>query len=189
MVLNAPRVSDERMTMMPSKSMRTDGASRVAATGGTPTPGWKLNFAAGFVPLIAGVMTLVTSWLAVARPDTFWWTGAGSLDFSYTSLRQAGTQTQPFVELTGSVGGVNVVAAAVAVSVVAWFGLRAGHRWAWWFLAFCLVWVGIHDAAMATRFFEATGQPVMLLPYTYCALMLAGLLRSRKAIFVPPPLQ
>lgn len=166
--------------------MRTDAANHAAVPKATHIPGWKLNFAAGFVPLIAGVMTLVTSWLAVARPDAFWWTGAGSLDFTYSSLRQAGAHTQPFVELTGSVGGVNVVAAAVAVSAVAWFGLRTGHRWAWWFLAFSLAWVGVHDAVMATRFFEATGQPVMLLPYTYCALMLAGLLRSRKAVFAPP---
>jgi hypothetical protein len=36
---------------------------------------------------------------------------------------------------------------------------------------------------MATRFFQATGQPFMLLPYSYCVLMLAGLLRSRRSVF------
>jgi hypothetical protein len=61
--------------------------------------------------------------------------------------------------------------------------LRGGQRWAWWFLAFCLVWVGLHDATMATRFFRATGQPVFVLPYTYCVLMLTGLMRSRRAVF------
>jgi len=39
---------------------------------------------------------------------------------------------------------------------------------------------------MATRFFAATGQPVLVLPYTYCALMLVGLLRSRRVIFAAP---
>jgi hypothetical protein len=31
---------------------------------------------------------------------------------------------------------------------------------------------------MATRFFLATGAPVMVLPYTYVVLMTAGLLRT-----------
>jgi hypothetical protein len=36
---------------------------------------------------------------------------------------------------------------------------------------------------MTTCFFLATGQPFMLLPVTYCALMPAGLLKSRHAVF------
>ena len=88
-------------------------------------------------------------------------------------LSRAGREAPAWVQLSGSVGGVNIVAGAVAVIVVARFGLRGGQRWAWWFLAFCLVWVGLHDATMATRFFYATGQPVLVLPYTYCVLMLA----------------
>jgi hypothetical protein len=83
-------------------------------------------------------------------------------------------------------GGVNIVGGAVAVIMVARFGLRGGQRWAWWFLAFCFVWVGLQDATMATRFFNATGEPFILLPYTYCVLMLAGLLRSRRAVFGSP---
>jgi hypothetical protein len=90
------------------------------------------------------------------------------------------------VQLTGSVGGVNIVAGGVAVIVVRLFALRGGQRWAWWFPAFCFVWVGLHDATMATWFFAATGQPFMVLPYAYCVLMLAGLLRSRRAVFARP---
>ena len=72
------------------------------------------------------------------------------------------------------------MAGAIAVMTIARFALRSGQRWAWWFLAFCLVWVGLHDATMATRYFLQTGQPVMVLPYTYCALLALGLLRSRR---------
>ncbi|WP_090606988.1 hypothetical protein [Mycobacterium lentiflavum] len=146
-------------------------------------PGWKLNFAAGFVPLAAGMTTLLTTWLGVARANSPWWTGLGSLDFSYAGLSRAGLDAPAWTQLSGSVGGVNIVAGAAAVIVVARFGLRGGQRWAWWFLAFCFVWVGLHDAVMATRFFRATGQPLMVLPYSYCVLMLAGLLRSRRAVF------
>jgi hypothetical protein len=149
-------------------------------TGRPATPGWRFAFVAGLAPLVAGFVTLATTWLAVARPDDPWWTGLGHLGFTYATLSAAGSGAAAWVQLNASVGGVNIVGAAVAVMVVARFGLRSGHRWAWWFLAFCLVWVGVHDATMATRYFLATGQPVMALPYTYCALLTVGLVRSRR---------
>jgi hypothetical protein len=148
-----------------------------------PTPGWRLTFIAGFVPLVGGLLALLATWVGVVRAGSTWWVGTGTLDFSYADLSKAGSDAAAWVDLTGSVGGVNIVAAAVAVSVVSAFGLRTGQRWAWWFLAFGLIWVGLHDAVMATRFFAHTGQPLMLLPYTYCILMVAGLLRSRRAVF------
>jgi hypothetical protein len=160
-----------------------DGTGVVTSTAAAGIPGWKLMFAAGFVPLTAGLITLLTTWLGAARPNSLWWTGVGSLDFSYSGLARAGSDAPAWVQLTGSVGGVNIVAGAVAVIVVARFGLRSRQRWAWWFLAFCSLWVGLHDATLATRFFQATGQPFMLLPYSYCVLMLAGLLRSRRSVF------
>ncbi|WP_158070251.1 hypothetical protein [Mycobacterium sp. IS-836] len=157
-----------------------------SSTSRSTVPGWKLNFAAGFVPLAAGLTTLLTTWVGVAaRANSAWWTGLGTLDFSYSDLSRAGLDAPAWMQLSGSVGGVNIVAGAVAVIVVARFGLRDGQRWAWWFLAFCFVWVGLHDAIMATRFFSATGQPLMVLPYGYCVLMLAGLVRSRDAVFAP----
>jgi hypothetical protein len=160
------------------------GAGTDCAT--TPVPGWRLNFVAGFVPLIAGLTTLVTTWIGVARANSGWWTGVGTLDFSYSSLSRAGLDAPAWVQLSGSVGGINIVGGAVAVIVVARFGLRGGQRWAWWLVAFCFVWIGLHDATMATRFLLETGQPFVLLPYTYCVLMLAGLLRSRHFIFAAP---
>jgi hypothetical protein len=151
-------------------------------------PGWRLNFAAGFIPLTAGLIVLATTWINVARADVLWWIGTGSLGFSFASLRAAGAGAAAYVEMLGSVGGVNIVGAAVAVILVARFGLGDGHLWAWWFLAFCLLWIGVHDAVMTTRFFLATGQPFMLMPFTYCGLMLAGLLKSRRAVFkLSPP--
>ena len=123
------------------------GSDRASESDGSeatvPAAGWWLNFIAGFVPLAAGFVVLVTNWVGVARADSAWWTALGTLDFSYSSLRAAGSDAPRWVELIGSVGGVNVVAAAIAVSVVARFGLRDGQLWAWWFLAFCFLWVGV----------------------------------------------
>lgn len=152
----------------------------------SPVAGWWLTFAAGFVPLIAGLMTLLTFWIAAARPQSPVWTGLGHLDFTYLGLSSVSAEADGWLQLLGSVGGVNVAAAAVAVIVVSRFALRAGQPWAWWFLAFCLLWVGVHDAVMATRFFLATGAPVMVMPYTYVALMAAGLYRTRRVIRPAP---
>jgi hypothetical protein len=146
-------------------------------------PGWRLTFIAGFVPLAAGLLALLVTWVGVVRAAPTWWVGIGSLDFSYGDLPKAGADASAWLNMIGSVGGVNIVAAAVAVSVVSFVGLRTGQRWAWWFLLFCLAWVGLHDAIMATVFSAHTGQPLLLLPYTYCVLMLTGLLRSRRAVF------
>lgn len=149
-----------------------------------PVPGWRLTFIAGFVPLVAGLLVLLVTWVGIVRAGSAWWVGLGSLDFSYASLSKAGADAPAWVELIGSVGGVNIVAAAVAVSVVSVVGLRTGQRWAWWFLLFCLIWVGLHDAIMATLFSVHTGLPLMLFPYTYCILMLTGLLRSRRSVLI-----
>ncbi|HYJ54511.1 MAG TPA: hypothetical protein VEX40_03110 [Mycobacterium sp.] len=151
--------------------------------GSSSVPGWRLTFIAGFVPLAAGLLALLVTWVGVVRAAPTWWVGIGSLDFSYADLPKAGADASAWLDMIGSVGGVNIVAAAVAVSVVSLFGLRTGRRWAWWFLLFCLVWVGLHDAIMATLFSAHTGQPLLLLPYTYCTLMLTGLLRSRRSVF------
>lgn len=163
----------------------TKGRVQLAVGEAVPVPGWRLNFAAGFVPLVAGLTTLVTGWVGVAHRDDPLWTGLGHLSFSYSQLAGAGPDAAVWLQLNSSVGGVNIVAAAVAVIVVSRFGLREGRRWAWWLLAFCLVWVGLHDAAMATRFTAATGQPIVVLPYTYVTLMAVGLWRSRAVVFGP----
>ena len=147
-----------------------------------PVAGWWLNFVAGLVPVLAGLVVLAVDWFGVLRAPILPF-GPGSETWVFASLDAAGSGAALWAELIGSVGGLNILAAGIAVSVVARFGRRAGRRWAWWFLCFCFLWIGVHDAIMTTRFFPATGQPFMVLPYSYCALMLGGLLRSRRVVF------
>ncbi len=153
-----------------------------ASTNSTAIPGWRFAFIAGFVPLLAGLLTLMATWVGIARPDNLWWIGSGTLRFTYSGLSSAGREAASWVEVIGSVGGVNIAAAAVAVIVVARFGLRLGQPWAWWFLLFTLLWVGVHDATVATLFFQQTGAPLMLMLYTFCILLAVGLVRSRAAV-------
>ena len=47
------------------------------------------------------------------------------------------------------------MAGAVAVIGVSRFALRGGQAWAWWFLFFCFVWVGLHDAWFCDKVLSA----------------------------------
>jgi hypothetical protein len=157
--------------------------SDIDMAGGDGVPGWKLSFAAGFVPLIAGLNFLITDLYNVANADAPWWTGLGSLRFSFGGVAAAGVDAGPFVNLLGSVGPVNVIGAAVLAIAVARYGLREGRKWAWAVLAFDLVWVGFHDAFAAFRFYLASGQPAFVFPFTFVTLMFLGLAKSRAAVF------
>jgi hypothetical protein len=106
---------------------RPVGAASAKPT--APPGGWRLSFLAGFVPLMAGLTTLLSTWIGVAAANSAWWTGLGTLDFSYSTLARAGNDAPAWVQLTGSIGGVNIVAGGVAVIVVSRFGLRGGQRW------------------------------------------------------------
>src|SRR6476661_1597355 len=111
--------------------MRRLKPNRVAAS--APVAGWWLNFVAGLVPVLAGLVVLAVDWFGVLRADSPLWTGLGNLGFLYSSL-DAG------------------VRCGVAVCVVARFGLRGRRRWVWWFPCFCFVWIGVPDSVMTTRF-------------------------------------
>lgn len=145
--------------------------------------GWKWNFYAGLVPLTAGFMTLLMTWISILNAKTNWGLPGSSLNFSFEQIAHLNEQLAAYVELSSSVGGVNIVIGAIAVMVISRYGLRDGHKWSWFYLLFSLVWVGFHDAWSATRFFLATGNPSLILPYLYCLLMSTGLIKTYRGIF------
>ena len=53
-----------------------------------PVAGWWLNFVAGFVPVVAGLVVLAVDWLGVLRADSPFWTGLGNLGFRRVSTRR-----------------------------------------------------------------------------------------------------
>jgi len=46
-----------------------------------PVAGWWLNFVAGFVPVVTGLVVLAVDWLGVLRADSPFWTALGNLGF------------------------------------------------------------------------------------------------------------
>lgn len=149
------------------------------------TPGWKLTFAAGFIPFFAGLMLFVTGKIGVLASDGDWPIGIGRLDFSFAEIQAVSHDSGAFLKFISDIGSVNTVMSAVAVVAVSYFALKKGERWAWWFLLACLVWVGFSDAYNTAVFYFETSpvMPLPLMPSLYVALMAAGLFRSRQAIF------
>jgi len=166
-----------------SRRISLDQDSPVAAnhTMNHDLRGWKWTCAAGFAPLVAGLLILATTWWSILNSAAPWSLGISRLNFSFDQIRSVGSSAASLLEALASVGAVNITATAIAVIVVSRFALRRGEAWAWWFLFFCLVWVGFHDAWAATRFFLRTREPLLVLPYSFCTLMLIGLYKSRSA--------
>jgi hypothetical protein len=145
--------------------------------------GWPWTFAAGLVPLLAGAGTLLVAWTSILSPSDPWGSPLAPVDFTFSQLAALSGDAAAYVELSSSVGGVNIIAAAVGVLVVSRHGLRQGARWAWLFLVFSLVWMGLHDAWSAWRFHVATGDVSFVMPFTFCTLMVIGLVRSFPSVF------
>ena len=91
-----------------------------------PPGGWRLSLFAGFVPLTAGLTTLLSTWIGVAGANSAWWTGLGTLDFSYSTLARAGNDAPAWVQLTGSVGGVGVTDVMTGSICVVGTGMSGG---------------------------------------------------------------
>jgi|GEM_PF-4267535 len=138
---------------------------------------------AGFVPLTAGVFTLLTGKISILNAYSDWSFWIYSLSFGFGDIQAVDPQAGAFVALLTDVAGVNIVSAALAVVLISRFALPRGHKWAWWYLLFAFVWVGISDAYGATQFYLETGAPMLIMPWTFCVLMAVGLLKTRAQVF------
>lgn len=144
---------------------------------------WKWNYYAGFIPIAAGSVILISYLLALANPDAVWNLIIAKQDFSLNDLYNLNNNAAPFMKFLASFTGVNLVIGGVAVSLIAKKALRFGKKWAWQFMVFALLWVGVLDALGALVFFNSTGIPLLLLPFTLFILMLIGIIKTRKEIF------
>ncbi|MCU0699477.1 MAG: hypothetical protein MUC96_23470 [Myxococcaceae bacterium] len=162
-------------------SLANEAVSPVAAE--RVVRGWSWTFAAGLVPLLAGAGTLLVAWTSMLAPSAPWGSPLAPVGFTFSQLAALSGDAAAYVELSSSVGGVNIIAAAVGVLVVSRQGLRQGARWAWLFLVFSLVWMDLHDAWSAWRFHLATGDVSFVMPFTFCTLMVIGLVRSFPFVF------
>lgn len=149
--------------------------------------GPRLILAAGLVPFSAGISGYALGFVSRARPDDEWRSALGPLGFSFAAIERSSAALAAYFELAGAVGSVNVTAAAVYVWITCWFGLRHRARWAWYALAFSLLWVGGNDLFAAARYTSETGIPFVVAPLSFCLLMIAGLALTRGAVFGASP--
>jgi hypothetical protein len=142
--------------------------------------GWRLVFAAGLFPAMAGcAMLALALWSATLGQNDPWHSLVGEHTFSAASLHRSSPDLYALWLLTVHLCGVNLAMSGVTLSVVAWFALRDGRSWASPFLWSLLVWVGVNDAGALTfyRLSMGTGIPYALIPL---ALASVGLILYRS---------
>ena len=145
--------------------------------------GWKWTMAAGFIPLGAGLFMLLTSNLSMANAESNWSFLIHSLNFSFADFSAVDPQAGPFVAFLAALTHVNIISAAVPVILISKFALRYGHKWAWYYMLFMLIWEGFNDVYGVTVFYQETGAPMFVMPWVFCILMATGLYKTRNQIF------
>ncbi|MBQ4809839.1 hypothetical protein J8M20_00775 [Pseudoalteromonas luteoviolacea] len=117
---------------------------------GNEVIGWRWTMYAGLIPLMAGLFMLLTSNLSMSNDMSQWTFIIHKLDFSFAQLAVIDPQAGPFVAFLAMLASVNIVSAAVPIILISIFALRAGQKWAWYYLLFMLVWEGFSDVYSVT---------------------------------------
>ena len=151
-------------------------------THGENNNNWKWNFAAGFVPLTAGFVTLITSMISKNNGDSSWNLILKKLDFSYHDIVAVSENSGDFFDLVLSVSAVNIIIGSFSIIMISRYALKYQYKWAWWYMLVALVWLGIQDAYSAYIFYTKTEAPLFIMPFTFCTLMAIGLIKSREIV-------
>lgn len=155
-----------------SQGHTTPAVSRVSRTKAVSKSGgwgWRIVFVAGLVPGINGMLMLALSlWSATVGKNDPWISLVGHHSFSTATLQGVGVDLSALWLLTFHLCGANLAMSGSTVSVLAWFQLREGKRWAWVFLLILILWVGGNDAVALIRYRIAVGAglPYALIPLT-----------------------
>jgi len=127
--------------------------------------GWRLVFAAGFFPALAGsAMLALALWSATLGRNDPWMSLVGQHAFSAAGLQASAPDLYALWLLTVHLCGVNLAMSGATMSAVAWFALRDGRSWAWPFLWILIVWIGVNDAAALVYYRLTTGAGIRAAP-------------------------
>ncbi|MEM7548288.1 MAG: hypothetical protein AAF363_01340 [Bacteroidota bacterium] len=143
---------------------------------------WKWNFAAGFVPLTAGFVTLITSAISKSNGSSSWNLILNKLDFSYHDIVVVSENSGDFLDLILSVSAVNIITGAFSIIMISRYALKYQNKWAWWYMLVSLIWLGFLDTYSAYVFYAKTGTPLFIMPFAFCILMALGLIKSREIV-------
>ena len=126
---------------------------------------------------------LITSIISKSNPNSKWNLVLGKLDFSFNDIVNVSQDSQTFFELLSSLSSVNIIIGAFSVIMISYYALKTKQKWAWWFMLIALVWLGFQDAYSVFVFYLETGIPMFIMPFTFCTLMIIGLVKTKKQIF------
>jgi len=145
--------------------------------------GWKICFVAGLFPLTIGLMGYLTAfvmsiWLRPEEPvQVLWKTCSFSLktvmEFDQEAGALFGVATLCFWQL--------LIVYGAMICTLSFFGLRAGQRWAWYFMCAALVW-GAGNDTCAAIYLHVNDVMSIPTPFFVDGFGLAGLFFSRDIV-------
>jgi hypothetical protein len=150
--------------------------------------GWRLAFAAGLFPAMAGcAMLALALWSATLGRNDPWNSLVGEHSFSAAWLEGSSPDLYALWLLTVHLCGVNLAMSGVTISAVAWFALRDGRPWAPPFLWFLLIWVGVNDSVALIFYRVSTGAgiPYALIPVALASVGLIVYRSEQKRLTSP----
>ena len=149
----------------------------------THRQGWKLCFIAGLMPFAIGLYGYSTAFVmsTLLRPDepftVLWKTTSFRLDalagFNHEAGVLFGIATLTFWQL--------LIMFGVTLCAIAYFGLRAGQRWAWFYLLAAFVWAAGNDS-LAAAYLYIKDVMVIPTPIIVDVCGLTGLFLSRDIL-------
>jgi hypothetical protein len=128
--------------------------------------GWKVCFIAGLFPLLVGLAGYLTAFVMSTliwpeQPVRVLWK---TCSFSQSSLAGFDQEAAAFLGVATLCFWQLLVVFGAMVSSLAYFGIRTGQRWTWYFLFIALLWGAGNDtiAALYLHFNEIISIPTPL---------------------------
>ena len=145
--------------------------------------GWKFCFVAGLMPFTIGLYGYITAFVmsTLLKPGApfkvLWKTTSFSLDALAGFNLEAGV----FFGILNLTFWQLLIMFGATLCAIAYFGLRAGQRWAWFYLLAAFVWAAGNDS-LAAVYLYIKGVMVIPTPILVDLCGLTGLFLSRDVL-------
>jgi hypothetical protein len=136
------------------------------------------------MPAVVGMAGYLTGFLqsTIIVPQGNWHALGWSYDFRFAELLTHNQAAGAAFRASMQMGWANIHNAGLLMALLAYFGVRRGHAWAWVACAYGIAWGGINDAVATVGLYRETGGGVPPLPILSICLAFTGLWLTRDCL-------
>jgi hypothetical protein len=152
----------------------------------THRQGWKFCFVAGLIPFSIGWYGYITGYImsTIMYPDDKFYLLWKTTSMSLAEVRQFNPEVAAFLGVSTLCFWQLLIVFGSTISTLAYFGIRRGERWSWYFLLIILLW-GAGNDTMATFYLWSNNAIFIPTPLFVDFFGLVGLFISRDLRFSP----